>query len=53
MELVNSDDPYLLKYRVWENEALKFLHFDNWDVEAAYSRIKGKNDYFLNYGFPI
>lgn len=42
-----------LRYRVWENDMIKYLVFDNWNVENAYKRVLGKNDYLEKYGFPI
>lgn len=42
-----------LLYRVWENDALRFLVFDEWNVDASLSRIRGKNDYLKKYGHPI
>jgi hypothetical protein len=29
------------------------LVFDNWNVDEALARIKGKNDHFVTYKFPI
>lgn len=50
MQKISTTD---LRYRVWENDALKYLVFDNWDVDAAYQRVLGKNDYLVKYRFPI
>lgn len=50
MEKISKTD---LRYRVWENDAIKYLVFDEWNVEDAYQRVLGKNEYLVKYRYPI
>lgn len=50
MDLIRESD---LLWRVGENEALRYLEFNQWSVSEAFMHLKSKNTDFHSFGFPF